>query len=159
MPTGTYDAIVIGARCAGSPTAMLLARKGHRVLLLDKATFPSDAMSTHLVHPPGVAALRRWGLLDRLEATGCPPIRWYSFDFGPLTITGSPAPVDGIAHASCPRRPVLDQLLVDAAVEAGAEFREGFRHHSRRRPLRRRGGPGRDAGGADGILAPYRDGA
>jgi 2-polyprenyl-6-methoxyphenol hydroxylase-like FAD-dependent oxidoreductase len=126
MPTGTYDAIVIGARCAGSPTAMLLARQGHRVLLLDKATFPSDTMSTHLVHPPGVAALARWGVLDRLEATGCPPVPTYSFDFGPLTIAGSPQPIDGIAHACCPRRTVLDQLLVDAAVQAGAELREGF---------------------------------
>src|SRR3954452_17637757 len=126
MPTGTYDAIVIGARCAGSPTAMLLARKGHRVLLLDKARFPSDTMSTHLVHPPGVAALARWGLLDRLEATGCPPVPTYSYDFGPLTIAGSPQPVDGVAHGYCPRRTVLDQLLVDAAVQAGAELREGF---------------------------------
>jgi len=126
MPTGTYDAIVIGARCAGSPTAMLLARKGHRVLLLDKARFPSDTMSTHLVHPPGVAALARWGLLDRLEATGCPPVPTYSYDFGPLTIAGSPRPVDGVAHGYCPRRTVLDQLLVDAAVQAGAELREGF---------------------------------
>jgi 2-polyprenyl-6-methoxyphenol hydroxylase-like FAD-dependent oxidoreductase len=74
MSNGAYDAIVIGARCAGSPTAMLLARQGHRVLLLDKATFPSDTMSTHLVHPPGVAALQKWGLLERLEATGCPPV-------------------------------------------------------------------------------------
>src|SRR4051812_47813564 len=127
MPTGTYDAIVIGARCAGSPTAMLLARQGHRVLLLDKATFPSDTMSTHLVHPPGVAALARWGLLDRLEATGCPPVPTYSFDFGPLTIAGSPHPIDGIAHAYCPRRTVLDQLLVDAAVQAGGEVRGGLR--------------------------------
>jgi flavin-dependent dehydrogenase len=122
----TYDAIVIGARCAGSPTAMLLARQGHRVLLLDRATFPSDTMSTHLVHPPGVAALRRWGLLERLEATGCPPVETYSYDFGPLMISGSPRPVDGVARAYCPRRTVLDQLLVDAAVEAGAELREGF---------------------------------
>ena len=122
----TYDAIVVGARCAGSPTAMLLARQGHRVLLLDKATFPSDTMSTHLVHPPGVAALERWGLLERLEATGCPPVETYSFDFGPLTISGSPRPIDGVAQAYCPRRTVLDQLLVDAAVEAGAELREGF---------------------------------
>lgn len=126
MGNGSYDAIVVGARCAGAPTAMLLARKGHRVLLLDKATFPSDTMSTHLVHPPGVAALERWGLLEDLEATGCPPIETYSFDFGPLTISGSPQPVDGIDHAYCPRRTVLDQLLVDAAVEAGAELREGF---------------------------------
>jgi 2-polyprenyl-6-methoxyphenol hydroxylase-like FAD-dependent oxidoreductase len=122
----TYDAIVVGARCAGSPTAMLLARKGHRVLLVDKATFPSDTMSTHMVHPPGLAALERWGLLERLVATGCPQVDTYSFDFGPLTIAGSPQPIDGIAHGCCPRRTVLDQLLVEAAVEAGAELREGF---------------------------------
>ncbi len=126
MSAGMYDAIVVGARCAGSPTAMLLARKGHRVLLVDKATFPSDTLSTHLVHPPGVAALERWGLLDRLIATGCPPVERYSFDFGPVTIAGSPRPVDGVARAYCPRRTVLDQLLVEAAVEAGAELREGF---------------------------------
>jgi 2-polyprenyl-6-methoxyphenol hydroxylase-like FAD-dependent oxidoreductase len=126
MDAGTYDAVVVGARCAGSPTAMLLARMGYRVLLLDKARFPSDTMSTHLVHPPGVAALERWGLLDRLVASGCPPVERYSFDFGAVTIAGSPQPIDGIARAYCPRRTVLDQLLVDAAVEAGAELREGF---------------------------------
>jgi 2-polyprenyl-6-methoxyphenol hydroxylase-like FAD-dependent oxidoreductase len=122
----SYDAIVVGARCAGSPTAMLLARMGARVLLVDKATFPSDTMSTHHVHPPGLAALKRWNLLERLEATGCPAVETYSFDFGPLTIAGSPQPIDGIAHGYCPRRTILDQLLVDAAVEAGAELREGF---------------------------------
>jgi 2-polyprenyl-6-methoxyphenol hydroxylase-like FAD-dependent oxidoreductase len=120
-----WDAIVVGARCAGSPTAMLLARRGHRVLLVDKATFPSDTMSTHMVHPPGIAALASWGLLERLEATGCPSVRRYSFDFGPLTIAGSPRPIDGAAHGYCPRRTVLDKILVDAAVEAGAELREG----------------------------------
>lgn len=57
-----YDAIVIGARCGGSPTAMLLARKGYRVLLVDKAMFPSDTMSTHFIHLPGVALLQRWGI-------------------------------------------------------------------------------------------------
>src|SRR5262245_50583565 len=70
----TYDAIVVGARCAGSPTAMLLARQGHRVLLVDRATFPSDTVSTHVVQPLGIAALARWGLRDRLVATGCPAI-------------------------------------------------------------------------------------
>jgi flavin-dependent dehydrogenase len=121
-----YDVIVVGARCAGSPTAMLLARAGYRVLLVDKATFPSDTMSTHVVHPPGVAALERWGLLEQLVATGCPPIERYSFDFGALRLAGTPQPIDGFSVAYCPRRTVLDKLLVDAAVEAGAELREGF---------------------------------
>jgi 2-polyprenyl-6-methoxyphenol hydroxylase-like FAD-dependent oxidoreductase len=121
-----YDAIVIGARCGGAPTAMLLARAGHRVLLVDKATFPSDTMSTHLLHPPGVAALARWGILERLEATGCPPVNTYEFDLGPLSVSGSPRPVQGEGGALVPRRTVLDSLLVDAAVAAGAELREGF---------------------------------
>lgn len=120
-----YDVIVVGARCAGSPTAMLLARKGHRVLLVDRATFPSDTISTHLVHPPALTALRRWGLLDRVVATGCPPIRTYAYDFGPFTVEGSPA-IEGMPVAYAPRRTVLDQILVDAAAEAGAEVREGF---------------------------------
>jgi flavin-dependent dehydrogenase len=121
-----YDAIVVGARCGGSPTAMLLARRGYRVLLVDKATFPSDTMSTHLVHPPAVAALARWGILERLESTNCPPITRYSFDFGPVIISGSPRPADGAAKAYGPRRIVLDALLVEAAVAAGAELREAF---------------------------------
>lgn len=121
-----YDAIVVGARCAGAPTAMLLARRGHRVLLVDKARFPSDTMSTHVVHPPGIAALRRWGLLERLQETGCPPIDYYAFDFGPVVISGSPRPVDGIGFAYCPRRTVLDGLLLDAAASAGVEVRDGF---------------------------------
>src|SRR6188472_2139727 len=119
MPS-TYDVIVVGARCAGAPTAMLLARRGHRVLLVDRATFPSDTVSTHLIHAPGIAALQRWGLLDRLVATGCPPIDSYSFDFGPLTISGRPGPVEGVDLGYAPRRTVLDALLVDAAREAGA---------------------------------------
>ena len=119
----TYNAIVVGARCAGSPTAMLLARKGYKVLVVDRATFPSDTISTHILHPPGAAAMRRWGLLDRLAATGCPPIQTYTFDFGPFTIGGAPGTPDSPV-AYCPRRTILDKLLVDAAEEAGAEVRE-----------------------------------
>ena len=120
-----YDAIIIGARCAGSPTGMLLARRGYRVLIVDRATFPSDTISTHVVHPLGVAALARWGLLDRLTATGCPPIHTYAFDFGPFILSGTPGTADA-AVAFCPRRTVLDKLLVDAAADAGADVREGF---------------------------------
>ena len=123
--TNAYDAIIVGARCAGAPTAMLLARKGYRVLLVDRASFPSDTLSTHVVQPLAVAALARWGLLDRLVATGCPPIERYTFDFGPFTLAGAPgtheAPV-----AYCARRTILDQLLVDAAVQAGAQVRESL---------------------------------
>jgi flavin-dependent dehydrogenase len=121
-----YDAIIVGARAAGSPTAMLLARKGHRVLVVDRASFPSDTLSTHYIHQPGVARLRRWGLLDRLIATGCPPSRQLTFDVGPFALTGTPPPSDDVAEGYAPRRTVLDKLLVDAAAEAGAEIRTGF---------------------------------
>ena len=120
-----YDAIIVGARCAGSPTAMLLARQGHSVLLVDRSLFPSDTLSTHVIQPRGIAALSRWDLLERLKATGCPPIDTYAFDFGPVAVAGSPGtPANPLAY--CPRRTVLDKLLLDAAAEAGAEIREGF---------------------------------
>ncbi len=125
MAKNQYDVIVVGARCAGSPTAMLLARKGYKVLVVDRAKFPSDTISTHLLHPPGVAALKRWGLFDQMVATGCPPIDTYAFDFGPFTISGAPG-TDEAPVAYAPRRTVLDKLLVDTAYEAGAEVREGF---------------------------------
>src|ERR1700749_1864152 len=108
-----YDAIIVGARAAGSPTAMLHARKGHRVLLVERASFPSDTLSTHYVHQPGVARLKRWGLLDRLVATGCPPSRHLPFDVGPFALAGSPPPSDGVAEAYAPRRTVLDSLLME----------------------------------------------
>jgi 2-polyprenyl-6-methoxyphenol hydroxylase-like FAD-dependent oxidoreductase len=120
-----YDAIVVGARCAGAPTAMLLARQGHRVLLVDRAEFPSDTVSTHVVQAPAVAALHRWGLLDEVTA-GLPAMQRYSFDFGPVTITGTPLPADGVSAAYAPRRTVLDKILVDGAVKAGVELRERF---------------------------------
>jgi 2-polyprenyl-6-methoxyphenol hydroxylase-like FAD-dependent oxidoreductase len=121
-----YDAIVVGARCAGAPTAMLLAQKGYEVLLVDRAAFPSDTVSTHVIHAPGIAALRRWNVLDQIVASGCPPFDEYSFDFGPFIISGTPRPVDGSSTAYAPRRTVLDKILVDAAAAAGVEVREHF---------------------------------
>ena len=122
---GSYDAIVVGARCAGSPAAMLLARRGYRVLMVDRATFPSDTISTHMIHPPGVDALRKWGLLDEVIATGCPPIERYQFDLGPFAISGRPGKQDSpVSYA--PRRTRLDKVLVDAAARDGVEIRESF---------------------------------
>jgi flavin-dependent dehydrogenase len=122
-----YDAIVVGARCAGSPAALLLARKGYKVLLVDRTTFPSDmAFSNHFVHQAGSAALKRWGLLERLAATNCPPITEDYFDYGAFSLSGPVPAVDGVNTAFAPRRIKLDPLLANAAVEAGAELRDGF---------------------------------
>src|ERR1051326_5716102 len=118
-----YDAIVLGARCAGSPTAMLLARKGYRVLLVDKARFPSDILSTHYIHQAGVARLKRWGLLERLPSSNCPPCPSITLDVGPFALKGFPPPLEGAADGFCPRRHVLDKILFDEAVAAGAEGR------------------------------------
>ena len=120
-----YDAIVVGARCAGSPVAMLLARRGHRVLVVDRAHFPSDTMSTHFIQTPGMLRLKKWGLLDRLTATGCPPLTEIT-----LSVNGSettvPGPArEGLPGLMSPRRTILDALLVEAAREAGAEVVEG----------------------------------
>jgi flavin-dependent dehydrogenase len=120
-----YDAIVVGARCGGAPTAMLLARKGYRVLLLDKARLPSDmVLSTHCVWPSGIALLKRWGLLEQLRASDCPGSASLMLDFGSVVLSGSPTPAGEVTEAFCPRRRVLDGILVDAAVDAGAELRD-----------------------------------
>lgn len=123
-----YDVIVVGARCAGSPTALLLARKGYKVLLLDRGSFPSDMpFSNHYVHQTGSARLKRWGLLEKLAATGCPPITTNHWNYGAFTLSGSPPPAEGrVAEAYAPRRKALDPVLVEGAVAAGAELREGF---------------------------------
>jgi 2-polyprenyl-6-methoxyphenol hydroxylase-like FAD-dependent oxidoreductase len=121
-----YDVIIVGARVAGSATALLLARKGYRVLVVDKATFPSDTLSTHQVQVPAVARLKRWGLLDNLIEAKTPPARRVRFDNGIAVLEGSLPEFQGVDAIYCPRRTILDTLLVDAARSAGAEVRENF---------------------------------
>jgi 2-polyprenyl-6-methoxyphenol hydroxylase-like FAD-dependent oxidoreductase len=122
-----YEAIIVGARCAGSSTAMLLARRGFKVLLVDRATFPSDTISTHILWPQGAEILARWGLLHALAATGVPPICLrMTFDVGPFALRGTIPDANEGAGGFCPRRTVLDSLLVNAAAECGVEVRESF---------------------------------
>ena len=115
-----FDAIIVGARCAGSPTAMLLARKGYSVLVVDRATFPSDTLSTHYITPDGVPRLQAWGLYDKVLATGVKPYTGIK-----QTMQGMTRPAESGPPGIAPRRTVLDKILVDAAREAGADVREG----------------------------------
>jgi 2-polyprenyl-6-methoxyphenol hydroxylase-like FAD-dependent oxidoreductase len=128
MGAGRYDVIVVGARVAGAATAMLLARQGLRVLAVDRVSFPCDTISSHQLQVPGVALLRRWGLLGKLTAAGTPPARRVRFDAGAgLVMNGRFPAHDGVDALYSPRRTLLDTILVEAARAAGAEIRENFR--------------------------------
>src|ERR1700750_385402 len=116
-----YDATIVGAS-----TAMLLARRGLKVLVVDRATFPSDTLSTHQVQLPGVARLARWGLLDAVLAAGTPLTPDVRVDQGDAVITGRYPAYQGVEAMCSPRRTLLDRVLVDAARAAGAEVRENF---------------------------------
>lgn len=123
----TYDAVVVGARCAGSTAALALARDGLRVALVDKDVLPSDTISTHFLFPNTVARLEALGVLDRVRAhhTLNPCRQGYSF-FG-HDVPGDWTPVDGVTYGLSLRRRVLDTYLYEAAVDAGAEGRLGAR--------------------------------
>jgi len=118
------DVLIVGARCAGAPLGMLLARKGYAVTVYDRCAFPSDAISTHLIWPPGVAALHRWGIWESILAAG-PAILHKSFaSFPDGDLIGPLHAVDGIDYAISLRRFKLDAVLVSAARDAGVEIRE-----------------------------------
>lgn len=120
-----YDAIVVGARAAGAATAMLLARHGLEVLVVERTAYGADTLSTHALMRGGVVQLRRWGLLDRIIAAGTPPIRHTTFVYGHGRVEVPIKRSHGIDALYAPRRTVLDPILVDAAVEAGAELHHG----------------------------------
>jgi len=121
-----YDVIVVGTRVAGAATAMLLARRGLRVLAVDRASFPSDTLSTHQLQVPGVARLQRWGLLDEIVTAGTPATRHATFHSAGVAIRGRMPNVEGVDALYSPRRTLLDHVLVRAAERAGAELRSRF---------------------------------
>ena len=121
-----YDAIIVGARCGGAPLAMLLARAGHKILLVDRMALGSDIMSTHYVKRSGASYLDKWGLLDSVRKAGTPAIEQLNFHIDDTTLSGNAPPHQGVATDFTPRRFILDKLLVEAAIEAGAEVRDQF---------------------------------
>ena len=120
-----YDAIVVGARVAGAATAMLLARRGRRVLLVDRRRPESDTLSTHALMRAGVLQLHRWGLLDRVIASGTPAVRKNVMRYGDAVDVIEIKPKAGVEALYAPRRTVLDPLLIEAAESSGVEVRFG----------------------------------
>jgi flavin-dependent dehydrogenase len=145
-----HDVIVVGGRVAGSATAMLLARLGHDVVVLDQASFPSDTVSTHSIARSGVVQLRRWGLLEEILASGAPAIRQVTFHAGGASTSRTIKDKAGVDLLVAPRRYVLDTILAGAAQRAGAEVRTGVTVTGLRRDGRGRvvGVQGRDRSGA-----------
>lgn len=120
-----YDVVIVGARCAGAATALLLARSGAKVLLVDRQSYGSDTMSTHALMRGAVVQLKRWGLVPEIAAAGTPAIRSTTFHYGSEAIRLAIKPEHGVECLYAPRRTVLDRQLVDAARKAGADVRHG----------------------------------
>ena len=120
-----YDVVIAGARCAGAATAMLLARRGLSVLVVDPMRRGSDTLSTHALMRAAVLQLARWGLLDMLRSAGTPTIRSTTFHYGKESITVPIKNRDGVDGLYAPRRTVIDPILLDAAEAAGAEVALG----------------------------------
>jgi flavin-dependent dehydrogenase len=118
-----YDAIVVGGRCAGAGTAMLLARGGMRVLVVEASRSGTDTVSTHALMRGGVLQLHRWGVLDTVVDAGTPAIVSTEFAYGDDVETVEIRPSGGISALRAPRRTLLDALLLEAARAAGAEVR------------------------------------
>jgi flavin-dependent dehydrogenase len=122
-----YDTVIVGARCAGAATALLLARRGLQVLAFDRSPYGSDTLSTHALMRAAILQLGRWGVLERIRAAGTPAVRHTEFHYGDEVVGVTIKARDGVDALYAPRRTVLDRALVDTAVSAGAEVVHGPR--------------------------------
>jgi 2-polyprenyl-6-methoxyphenol hydroxylase-like FAD-dependent oxidoreductase len=126
-----FDVVVVGARCAGSPLAATLARRGLSVCLVDRAQFPSETPSTHIIQPSGVRVLDRLGVLDAVLAAGAVPLDRMTMVIDDAVRIEATVDRASSPHPSlCIRWVTLDTLLVDAAAAAGADVRTGLRVES-----------------------------
>ena len=104
-----YDVVVVGARPAGAGTALLLARQGARVLMIDRGRYGADTLSTHALMRGGVLQLARWGVLPRIVEAGTPPVGTATFIYGDESLEVAVKPSDGVDALYAPRRTVLDR--------------------------------------------------
>lgn len=125
--TAHHDVVVVGGRCAGAATAMLLAARGHDVVVVDRADPPRDTLSTHAIARGGVVQLARWGLLGAVLAGGAPAVREVTFARDGQEVRLPLRDAAGVDLLVAPRRWSLDALLLDAARAAGATIRTGLR--------------------------------
>jgi flavin-dependent dehydrogenase len=117
-----YDVVIVGGRVAGASTALLLARAGLRVAVLERSRVGSDTVSTHALMRAGVLQLSRWGVLPDLVAAGTPAIRRTAFHYADggsthVSLRSSP----GVDALYAPRRHLLDRVLIEAAAASGAD--------------------------------------
>jgi 2-polyprenyl-6-methoxyphenol hydroxylase-like FAD-dependent oxidoreductase len=149
LERSVYDAVVVGARCAGAATAMLLARQGLRVLVVDRGRYGTDTLSTHALMWGGVVQLQRWGVLDTVVSADTPVVRTTTFHYGDEATRIPLKPREGVAGLYAPRRLVLDRILADAAAASGVELAYGVRLSDVVRS---------DSGRVDGVVLEDRDG-
>jgi 2-polyprenyl-6-methoxyphenol hydroxylase-like FAD-dependent oxidoreductase len=121
----SHDVVIVGARAAGAATAMLLARAGLDVFVVDRSRYGADVLSTHALMRAGVVQLHRWGLLDAVVAAGTPAVRRTTFTYADDEVPITIKPSHGVDALYAPRRTVLDPILVDAARVAGATIQHG----------------------------------
>jgi len=122
-----YDAVIVGARPAGAGTALLLARQGLSVLMVDRGRYGADTLSTHALMRGGVLQLARWGVLPRIKSAGTPPVRRATFIYAGEPLAVPIKARDGVDALYAPRRTVLDRAIVDVALESGAHAAYGTR--------------------------------
>ena len=147
--TDGYDAVVVGGRVAGASTALLLARAGHHVAVLDRVRFPSDTLSTHLIWPSGVIQLQRWGLLEAIVDAGTPMLSTIRNDIDGMTFEVPVWAESGVEEVCAPRRTLLDATILAAAERAGADVVEGVTVDGLSRDGRKR---------VDGVVGHRDDG-
>jgi 2-polyprenyl-6-methoxyphenol hydroxylase-like FAD-dependent oxidoreductase len=142
---GEFDAVIVGARAAGASLAIHLSRAGKRVALVDRATFPSDTLSTHVIYPNTIARLGQIGVLDEVLAHAPPPLYTAWYHEGRMFVAPH-TPVEGRDWALCVRRITLDAIVLSAARALGTRLFEGTQ-------LERLIGAGSESDPVRGIVA------